>query len=64
MKKFFFFVCIIISLFLTWKVFKIALVDLNNLTEYGWGYFVGEIILLLIFIFLSWRLFPKSQKTN
>lgn len=49
MKKIIFYISIGISIILLINIFKILLMDLNRLTDYGYGYLVGKIILCLIF---------------
>ena len=50
MKKIIFYISIIISIFLSVNIAKILIADFDRLTEYGFGYLVGKVILLLIFI--------------
>ena len=38
--------------------------DLNRLTEYGFGYLVGKIILLLVFIGISLILRKQALKSK
>jgi hypothetical protein len=61
MKKLIFYVSIIISIVLLINVVKILVSDFNRLTDYGFGYLIGKIILLLIFIMLLF-LIKKSIK--
>jgi len=50
MKKLLFYISAIISVILLINVGKILMSDFNRLTEYGFGYLAGKIILLLIFL--------------
>lgn len=49
MKKITFYFSVGIAVILLLNVGKILLNDLNRLTDYGYGYLVGKIILFLIF---------------
>jgi len=48
MKKFFFWLLLIITLFLSFKIGRILIVDFHRLTNYGFGYLTGLVILFLI----------------
>lgn len=50
MKKIIFYIAAILSFFLLVNIIKIVVTDFNRLTEYGFGYLVGEIILFLVFV--------------
>ena len=52
MKKIIFYISIIVSVFLLINILKILILDFERLTEYGFGYLVGKIILLLVFVTL------------
>ena len=49
MKKIIFYIALIISIFLFINIVKILITDLGRLTEYGYGYLVGKIILFIVF---------------
>lgn len=49
MKKILFFIALGVSIILLVNILNILITDLNRLTEYGYGYLVGKIILLVIF---------------
>ena len=49
MKKILFFIALGVSIILLINILNILITDLNRLTEYGYGYLVGKIILLVIF---------------
>jgi len=53
MKKIIFYISIVISVLLLINILKILISDLNRLTEYGFGYLVGKIILFLVFLGIS-----------
>ena len=50
MKKMIFYISIIISIILLVNVVKILTNDFGSLTEFGFGYLAGKVILLLIFL--------------
>ena len=52
MKKTVSYLSIIIALLLSINIVKILTTDFERLTEYGFGYLTGKIILLLIFLSL------------
>jgi hypothetical protein len=53
MKKIIFYISIIISIILLVNVVKILNTDFNRLTEYGFGYLLGKIILFILFALTS-----------
>ena len=50
MKKVMFYISVGVSIILLISIMKILLIDFNRLTDYGYGYLVGKIILFVIFI--------------
>ena len=50
MKKVIFYISVGVSIILLINILKILLTDFNGLTNYGYGYLVGKIILFIIFI--------------
>jgi hypothetical protein len=48
MKKIIFYISLGVSIILLINIINILITDLNRLTEYGYGYLVGKVILLLI----------------
>ena len=58
MKKAIFYVSIIISLIILVNIIQILATDLERLTEYGYGYLIGKIILFGVFLTLT--LFSKK----
>jgi len=53
MKKVIFYISIIVSLILLVNIFQILTNDFERLTEYGFGYLIGKIILFVFFITLT-----------
>ncbi|AUC22579.1 hypothetical protein BTO15_10975 [Polaribacter sejongensis] len=53
MKKIIFYISSVISIILLISIFNILNNDFDRLTEYGFGYLIGKIILLLIFVTLT-----------
>ncbi|WP_339622931.1 hypothetical protein [uncultured Winogradskyella sp.] len=53
MKKIIFYIAAIVSFFLIVNIIKIIATDFNRLTEYGFGYLVGQIILFVVFIVIA-----------
>jgi hypothetical protein len=49
MKKILFYISIAITIIILINIINILVTDFNRLTEYGYGYLVGKVILLLIF---------------
>jgi hypothetical protein len=64
MKKILFFIALGVSIILLGNILNILITDLNRLTEYGYGYLVGKIILLVIFgiIMLVTRKYNTDSK--
>ncbi|WP_108170721.1 hypothetical protein [Christiangramia gaetbulicola] len=50
MKKSFFYISLFLSLILGYHIIKILIVDLERLTDYGFGYLTGKVILLMILL--------------
>jgi len=53
MKKTIFYISIIISIILLINIVKILNTDFDRLTEYGFGYLSGKIILFIVFALIS-----------
>lgn len=53
MKKSTFYISTLISLVLLVNIIKIITNDFERLTEYGYGYLIGKIILFVIFLSLA-----------
>ncbi|WP_298364231.1 hypothetical protein [uncultured Lutibacter sp.] len=53
MKKSTFYISTIISLVLLVNIINIITNDFERLTEYGYGYLIGKIILFVIFLSLA-----------
>ena len=49
MKKILFYISLVVSMLLLVNIINILVTDLNRLTEYGYGYLAGKVILFLIF---------------
>jgi hypothetical protein len=50
MKKIIFYIALLLSVFLLINVIQILVTDFERLTEYGFGYLVGKIILFILFL--------------
>ncbi len=64
MKKIIFYVSVVISLILLVNIVQILLTDFKRLTEYGYGYLIGKIILFfifIVFIFLTKKTITKKR---
>ena len=62
MKKAIFYLSLFISIILVVNVIKILITDFNKLTEYGFGYLTGKVVIILI---LSLVLFvTKNNRIN
>ena len=64
MKKILFYISLGVSIILLVNIINILITDLNRLTEYGYGYLVGKVILLVIFgtIMLVTRKYKTGSK--
>lgn len=60
MRKIFFYVFLIITLCFMFSVIKILIYDIKKLTEYGYGYLTGQVLLLLISVFITIKIKPKK----
>ena len=56
MKKAAFYLLLIIAVIFLYKVLRILLVDFSRLTDYGFGYLTGQVILLIAASFFAYRL--------
>ncbi len=53
MRKITFITSLIVSALLLLNIFNFMLTDLSKLTEYDYGYLIGKIIILIIFIVIA-----------
>lgn len=54
MKKIIFYVAVTLSIILLVNIISIITSDFDRLTQYGFGYLTGKIILLILFILISY----------
>jgi inner membrane protein involved in colicin E2 resistance len=52
MRKIAFYLSLGISIILLINIIKILITDLNRLTEYGFGYLAGKVLLFIVFTFI------------
>jgi len=52
MKNLFTTALVFSSVFFTYKVLKVLIIDLTRLTEYGYGYLTGQVIFLFLSVLL------------
>jgi hypothetical protein len=64
MKKAIFYVLILMFLYLCFIVGNILTYDLKNLNEYGKGYLIGKMILLIAFGFIIYKTNPFRNKIS
>ena len=50
MKKIIFYLSVVIGIIILTNIINILITDLKRLTEYGYGYLVGKIVLFLVFV--------------
>ncbi|CAM1334242.1 hypothetical protein [Tenacibaculum aestuariivivum] len=50
MKKIIFYISITISILLLINIIEMLITDFNRLTEYGYGYLIGKVILFVLFL--------------
>jgi len=53
MKKAIHYLAIVLSLIWAYKVSSIVIFDFDRLTQYGFGYLFGQVVLLLVFLALA-----------
>jgi len=56
MKKIIFYIALLLVVILFIKVVKILIFDYSLLTNYGMGFLTGQLLLLLLFLFLAFKL--------
>lgn len=64
MRKLFFYFSLLVSIVLTINIINILTNDFNRLTEYGYGYLAGKVILLVVFgvvAFITKSSYKKSE---
>jgi hypothetical protein len=61
-KKILFYGSIGLGLYLIGTIFKILVYDLSRLTEYGYGYLVGQIILLFLTVVIIYLFRNKKNR--
>ena len=64
MKKILFYASIILSLYLIYIVINIFTYHYQDLNNYGNGFLIGKILLLLIFGFVIYKTNPFKEKTK
>ena len=64
MRKYIFYASIILAFIFLVRVLRILIFDLDRLTEYGYGYLVGKIILFLVFVGISLVLRKRALKSK
>jgi len=56
MKKILFYLSLLLVVIIFIRVMKILIFDYSLLTNYGMGFLTGQVLLLLIFVFLTFKL--------
>jgi high-affinity Fe2+/Pb2+ permease len=64
MKKLLFYISIIISLRLAYIIYDIVVYQLETLNDYGVGFLVGKIILLLVLILVIYKTNPLKKQVQ
>lgn len=64
MKKVIFYISLIFAVIQLIVILDILINDLDRLLEYGYGYLVGKIILLIIFCAIALKTRQKKQYSN
>ena len=64
MKKTFFWLLLVTGLIVSFKIGRIFIYDFNRLTEYGFGYLTGLIIIFLLIMTVSILLGNKLYSKN
>ncbi|MCP9200852.1 hypothetical protein MKO06_13105 [Gramella sp. GC03-9] len=64
MKTIVFYLAFIIAAVLLWQISKIIIFDFNRLTEWGFGYLLGKVILFLVFIGLAFFMRKRKAETS
>lgn len=62
MKKIIFYISIVFVVILLVNIAQILISDFNRLTQYGFGYLIGKVILLLIFSSIAYFTRISSKK--
>jgi hypothetical protein len=64
MKKTAFYVSIIVFLYLCYVLINIFIYHFKNLNEYGNGFLIGKILLLILFSIIIYKTNPFRNKIN
>lgn len=67
MKKTIFYISIIVSLIILINIIQILTTELERLTEYGFGYLIGKVVLFVVFstaAILSRKYVIKKEETE
>jgi len=59
MKTVFFYILLAIILYLIFSIATILINDFERLTEYGFGFLTGQIILFIVLGFIAYKIKPK-----
>ncbi|TRW23272.1 hypothetical protein FMM05_13820 [Flavobacterium zepuense] len=60
MKKFAFYLFLILAVIFLFSTIDILINDIKRLTEFGWGYLASRVILLVLFTTLTFLMFKRA----
>jgi membrane protein implicated in regulation of membrane protease activity len=60
--KILFYMCVCLAIYFLAGIVKIIAFDMDRLTQYGWGYFTGQLVLLVLFSAVSFILVKKVYR--
>jgi len=60
LKKFAFYLFLILAVIFLFSTIDILINDIKRLTEFGWGYLASRVILLVLFTILTFLMFKRA----
>ncbi|WP_282048612.1 hypothetical protein [Maribacter aquivivus] len=64
MKKIIFYIAVVMAFFMLVNIASIVISDFSRLTEYGFGYLAGKVVLFVLFVTVAIILRKQVFKSN
>jgi hypothetical protein len=64
MKKILFYISLIITIYIVYIISNIFIYHFDKLNNFGLGFLIGELVLLVIFSFLTYKIRPEKKKNQ
>lgn len=64
MKKIIFYIAVVMAFFMLVNIASIVISDFSRLTEYGFGYLAGKVVLFVLFLAIAFFLRKEVMKVK